>query len=661
MALDKPDTVLRIDGNSSATVDESQFATDLTASGSFGYETSSARANLPEAGRELLVIFSSSNTGTLNGVLLYYGDTGATSYRYQVAASSGNVVFSNSTDGTIATVALPDVSASTENFTVQLCTRANPLTTGASDAYVTEIACYNQDQTSWAVYQATHSAGPTSTQNFSYGGQWNGATLSSATTATIYAVRLGRRFHSTTEAREDWVSAAGSFTSGADIDDPVFVLDAATNIGADAEFAGPQFAIGARMARSSRKRLLSPIVNMVYHDPPWHGAYQVHRDTAQTTPYFGQNTDANTPVTTDGPTTGSRAINLTTTAYFDTFEAVIDEPLRAALYDGGDWTWMAWIYVDSSGTGTRTIACVGVNAESTASNAINWRVISTGEQQVIYETGAGVNRTFTSTSAVPTDAWSHVAITYSGGTITFYLNGTSDGSSTLTALGSGDGTACYFGIGCNPLSASTSTDRFVGRISEFVIEEYDIGATGVAEADAVPNSKLASVSGHHWSFDFNAVGLRPGGMWSQRTLGANSFWMGPAYLLRRPVPPGATRARVRCLLAMQSPFSASSTMTIACATSTRRPGAKKITGDVGDLERYTTDVITNSASVRTLVTFDADLELVRDEDGFAFFWLGFLPGADDVEQETEFRVESWCIDPYDPSSKAGFLLPITEP
>lgn len=73
--------------------------------------------------------------------------------------------------------------------------------------------------------------------------------------------------------------------------------------------------------------------------------------------------------------------------------------------------------------------------------------------------------TVSSSSSVPLNTWSYVAVTLSGSTVTFYINGVSAGSGTLTGGISGSGTSDYIAY----QAGGPSNSWFAGYISNFRI------------------------------------------------------------------------------------------------------------------------------------------------------------------------------------------------
>ena len=138
MPTNKSDTVLRLEVGTSQTADLSQFGQTLTSSGGGGYLDPSANTAIDGSGRGREISFSFSSNSTDTGTLIYHGSTGGTvGYRVKMAAG-GQMTFTQS-GGDVITATLPDVDGFVRLYECSICTRPNPLTTGASDAMITEV------------------------------------------------------------------------------------------------------------------------------------------------------------------------------------------------------------------------------------------------------------------------------------------------------------------------------------------------------------------------------------------------------------------------------------------------------------------------------------------------------------------------------------------
>lgn len=264
----KDDTRLLLEWGVSATADLSQRATNLTSFLGGSYEAPSARTAVASP-REITAQFSVDNADS--GYLVNHGNTGGTTYYRMRVDGSGNLICEDDVNGSIfGSVALPGVDATADQFTAQWCTTHNRvLTTGASDAVRHELFIYNHTDSSWHLQQATSAAHtPSASDSFTANGLWNGATITNAMSAgsSIHWIRVGVRFHSTTEANEEWVSATSAPSN--DGESRVQEAPLPVRMGEDSEFAGPQYLYAARAHNRNTLRLLSNLVNMACQAPP---------------------------------------------------------------------------------------------------------------------------------------------------------------------------------------------------------------------------------------------------------------------------------------------------------------------------------------------------------------------------------------------------------
>ncbi|RMB63853.1 choice-of-anchor D domain-containing protein [Dokdonia sinensis] len=89
------------------------------------------------------------------------------------------------------------------------------------------------------------------------------------------------------------------------------------------------------------------------------------------------------------------------------------------------------------------------------------RLTSSGEPRMVWRDSAGTNRNFNSSVVIPQNQWHHIAVVYSGGTATFYINGVEDTSFSAPAPAP---TAQHFTIGA--VDSNNPTNFFDGILDE---------------------------------------------------------------------------------------------------------------------------------------------------------------------------------------------------
>lgn len=132
-------------------------------------------------------------------------------------------------------------------------------------------------------------------------------------------------------------------------------------------------------------------------------------------------------------------------------------------------TVMAWVYVYRSG-GVQTI----MRISGTSAGAI-YMLVSSGQLSGYWGTGEVTN----AAGAITANTWTHVAMTYSGGTLTLYVNG------TQVATGSSSG---FSGMPATiNVGGLAGSNMLHGLIDDFVITESVLDADGIRavyESDA---------------------------------------------------------------------------------------------------------------------------------------------------------------------------------
>lgn len=250
-------------------IDVSQFLTDLTGEDEL-YEEPSGRAAITGAtGRELYIRLELANTDT-NTEILVHADTAAiasNTYRIRLDLSLNIVFLQGST--TIYSVA-SGIGITPQELSIHWSTRANPDTTGAGDAQISEFVIYNHTGTAYVgeIVQVAHAVSTTNVAwGLTLGGFWDGATVTLVSSLTVAACRIGRAFHTSCEFAEDWIAARTAPTADANALEYLLPLTQASEIGDDGEWVG-QANIGWIAEDNARKRraLWSPLVNVVFSD-----------------------------------------------------------------------------------------------------------------------------------------------------------------------------------------------------------------------------------------------------------------------------------------------------------------------------------------------------------------------------------------------------------
>ena len=253
--------------------DISQWRTNLT--NSTTYLTSTDARLAVRAPREITVVVDLS-TGD-DRIILNWGNVAGTSYIYRIFINSGAPTFGHN-NADLVTVNPPNLSGSPKSYLLHWSTDYDI----RAATFYSELAVCDIGANAWTITRVTHTQpqAPAGGDQFNILGYGAGVTKFTAGLAAIDFVRVGCRFHTTTEAKEDWVaqSSAPSVTGvqlevelapsaptffSADPVDPVAdaMLDEAT-------LAGPAEFAAVVNAAAGRKRLYSPIVNLAPRATP---------------------------------------------------------------------------------------------------------------------------------------------------------------------------------------------------------------------------------------------------------------------------------------------------------------------------------------------------------------------------------------------------------
>lgn len=272
----KPDTVGLWLADDLVT-DLGQHAEDLTVSpvGALGFygafrDADTTRQLTGEGGREVYVRVDLRAGGDTDQVLIALGpwdDAGASTFAIALN-SSGEVECL--IDGATSTVhAFAAISSTLQEVSFCWSTRANPDTTGAGDALISELSIYGHTDAAFEeVPQWTHAIGTIydPSVSLSVGGYGNafGWILDSR---QVHAARIGAAWHTNVEFAEDWIAPRSAHGSALPQVLEPLVLGETSQIGRESELIGSaNIGAVAASANANRVRMLSNLVNEVYSD-----------------------------------------------------------------------------------------------------------------------------------------------------------------------------------------------------------------------------------------------------------------------------------------------------------------------------------------------------------------------------------------------------------
>jgi len=182
---------------------------------------------------------------------------------------------------------------------------------------------------------------------------------------------------------------------------------------------------------------------------------------ASTGPYSRSIIGTNTTYTISGAGTTAWNFGSTGSALFNGSTQYLTVPDNAAFLFTGDFTMEAWIYPTSfGGINGNVIAAHWPGAVATDCAWI-FQITSTGKVSLVYGIGA-TNTTVTGTSlSCSLNVWTHVAVTRSGSTVNFFINGVADATAPTVSGSLNDST------GVVSIGRSNATDQayFTGYIT----------------------------------------------------------------------------------------------------------------------------------------------------------------------------------------------------
>lgn len=268
-------------GAADLVTDHSQWADyggTLANGGTYLWSNLNAWLALPAGSpREIALVVSLDNNDA--GIILHYGATDGLSFLYKVTVNgAGSVAFVQNSGTTLATIALPGVTGTASPYILHWSTGYDEL----ADTWFSEFALCRIASGAWTIQRVAHAepiaAGVGWQINIS--GYGAGLSLFSGGIGAYTSVRISARFHTTTEAAEDWFAESATPTvvgyqppvELAPVTREFFQADPADDV-SDAlldedSFAGPAEWVGVLHAGANRQRLYSPLLSLRFNDPP---------------------------------------------------------------------------------------------------------------------------------------------------------------------------------------------------------------------------------------------------------------------------------------------------------------------------------------------------------------------------------------------------------
>lgn len=262
-------------GAANLATDISQYRTNLT--NNTTYLTSLDARLAVRSPREIACVVKLA-TGN-SGILLNWGNTAGTVYIYRITISGGTPQFGHN-NALLTFLAPPNISATARLYAIHWSTDYD----FNASTYFSEFAICDLATGTWAVSRIAHTQpqAPVAAEQLNLIGRGAGSSPFTGGIAVVDYLRIGCRWHSTTEASEDWGSESAAptitgiqpnvelapsspsfFSQDPNEDVADVLLDEGT-------FGGPIEFAAVINAGASTKRLFSPILNVTPNDPVTH-------------------------------------------------------------------------------------------------------------------------------------------------------------------------------------------------------------------------------------------------------------------------------------------------------------------------------------------------------------------------------------------------------
>lgn len=259
----KPDTRLLLDAASAPGALQTDFSQErlaLTNNTTWLSQSPSARTAIA-APREVTLVWDLQAAD--NGVMLRHGNSTTTGYQVSYSSATGLIECREGATVVVSVAPPGIVAGSDRKYLISWCQHPD------GTSVRSELFVYNlSGGTQMAHAARSHTPGAVNTgHTLTIGSGWNGTSPFSGG-LDFYFVRIGNRFHSTAEQREDWVALTNPPALTQQRRTAPLVPDRATlNVASEESLVGPALLWSAHTFAQSERRLVGPLVNTRVLDP----------------------------------------------------------------------------------------------------------------------------------------------------------------------------------------------------------------------------------------------------------------------------------------------------------------------------------------------------------------------------------------------------------
>jgi len=166
-----------------------------------------------------------------------------------------------------------------------------------------------------------------------------------------------------------------------------------------------------------------------------------------------------------------------------------------------NFTWESWIYLNSTGSnaGGAGDRMYLIDSRNAVSSANKYAIYTATGGKLGFYAGTGASSLLTSSAAVPTGSWQHIALVRSAGSFRFYINGTQDANTYTAAWSLTDATNITFGNSTLAVAQQLSLDGYMSNIRLSNTARYSGNYTIPTESFSNDSNTILLINGPQYS------------------------------------------------------------------------------------------------------------------------------------------------------------------